>query len=237
MKHTHSNSAFTLIELITVIAIIAILMGLLIPQIAGAKESARRTKAATEVKTIVQASKAYYNDYGKFPPVEEAKSESGSSGGGKTTNTYMSFGDVENAKCKVENNILFDILRAIARGDNEDHAYNKRQQKYIALGAATDKNNPRDGFVDGADFPKEKQGMLMDPWGTQFCVILETDGNEEIDMGEFFQDLAGESNVVRYSAVAFSMAKDGKIGGKGYEGKLRKKDSSEAPDDVVSWSN
>lgn len=233
MKTSRLRSAFTLIELITVISIIAILMALLLPQIAGAKEATRRQAAAAAVRDICNACRNYYNDYGKFPPVEDAKNQSG--GTGANANTYMSFGDKPNGKCKVENNVLFDILRAISRGENQNNIYNKRQQKYISLNKAVDKKNPRDGFVDGSEFPAAMAGQLMDPWGTQYCVVLDVDGNEEIDMGSFFQDLSGANNVVRFSAVAFALGKNGKIGGKDYEGSLRKPDSSEAPDDIISW--
>jgi prepilin-type N-terminal cleavage/methylation domain-containing protein len=233
MKAPHSlpkpqKAAFTLIELLTVIAIIAVLMGLLFPALSGAKEQARRADAGTAVRNIVSACKSYYNDYGKFPPV------SGALEGDVNKNGYYSFGDTSAGKCKVENSSLFDILRAISRGDNEGHKLNKRQQKYFEMGKAKDPKNPRGGFCDGSEFTKN-QGALMDPWGAQYCVVLDADDDGTIDMGAFYSDLAGESNVIRVGAASFSMAKDNIRGAKGYEGKLRKPSSSEAPDDVVSW--
>jgi hypothetical protein len=131
--------------------------------------------------------------------------------------------------------VLFDVLRAIARGDNTDHKLNFRQVKYYDGKKATDPKNPRDGFLDGSEFDQSKAGRLMDPWGTQYCIVLDSDGDEVIDMSTFFTDLTGESNFVRFSAVGFSMGKDSKRGGKGYENKLKKEKSNEAPDDIVSW--
>jgi prepilin-type N-terminal cleavage/methylation domain-containing protein len=227
--------AFTLIELITVIAIIAILMGLLFPAMSGARDSARRSKASTVVRAIVNACKNYASDYGKFPPVKEALVESagGGTGGSKTeTNSYYAYGDTEFAKCKVPNDQLFDILRAIPREPNEDHKLNRRQQKYFEEGKATDVKNPREGFADGKEFSDELQGQLLDPWGKQYCVILDADGDETLKLTEIFQD---QSEPIRFSAVAFSMAKNGDIGGKGYQGRLRKERSNEAPEDIVSW--
>jgi hypothetical protein len=112
---------------------------------------------------------------------------------------------------------------------------NKRQQKYYEAPKAKDVKNPRSGFCDGSDFGAGKEGQLMDPWGAQYCVVLDATGEEQISMGKFFTDLAETANVVRQSAVAFSMGKDNKRGGKGYENRFRKSGSSEAPDDVVSW--
>jgi prepilin-type N-terminal cleavage/methylation domain-containing protein len=221
--------AFTLIELITVIAIIAILMALLFPAISGAKDSARRGKAGTVVRSIVNACKNYQNDYGKFPPVPGASNGGGT--GGATSNIYSSFGDMTNAHCKVNNNELFDVLRAIDRGSNAQHVLNRRQQKYFEEGKATDIKNPREGFADGKDFDDKVQGQLLDPWGTQYCIVLDGDGDETLKMTDFYSDL---SDDVRFSAVAFSLGKNGDLGGKGYKS-LRKPNSTEAPDDIVSW--
>ena len=229
--------AFTLIELITVIAIIAILMALLFPAMSGARDSARRSKASTVVRSIVNASKNYANDYGKFPPVKAALvdgSSGGSSGGGSETksNSYYSYGDTEVAKCQVDNDQLFDVLRAIAREPNADHKLNRRQQKYFEEAKANDVKNPREGFIDGREFPEDLQGQLVDPWGKQYCVILDADSDDVLGLTSFFQD---QKDPVRFSAVAFSLGKNQQIGGKGYIGRLQKERSNEAPEDIVSW--
>lgn len=235
--------AFTLIELITVIAIISILMALLFPAIAGAKEAARRTKAQTILKDIVRACKEYTVDYGKFPPLPEAKEDATSgSGKDKTTSSYYSYGPKTalNGKegdtvFKLDNQELFNILRAIEGGKNVEHKYNKRQQKYFEQPKASDPKNPREGFCDGKEFDTKVAGQLMDPWGTQYAIVLDADGDEELDLKTFYTDLSDKKDAVRFSAVAFSLGKDGKRGGKGYAEKTRKENSKEAPDDLFSW--
>jgi len=92
--------------------------------------------------------------------------------------------------------------------------------------------NPREGFVDGREFPEDIQGQLLDPWGKQYCILLDADGDEVLDISEFFQD---QKDPIRFSAAAFSMGKNLEIGGKGYVGRLRKERSNEAPEDIVSW--
>lgn len=221
------NSAFTLIELLTVIAIIAVLMGLLFPALSGAKEQARRAEAKTALGEITSACLNYRVEYGKFPPVTKAQSGSSSAG-------YYSYGDTSEGKCATTNDTLFDILRSIDRGENAKFVMNKKQVKFIQTKVAKDKKNPHSGFADGSDFTAN-QGQYMDPWGAQYCVVLDAVENETIDMSPFYSDLSGTQNVLRMSAAAFSMGKDNKRGGKGYAGKVRKPNSNDAPDDVISW--
>jgi len=62
-----SNRAFTLIELLTVIAIIAILVGLLFPAIKSAMLKAETTKAQVQISNLQTAFKSYYTEYGHWP--------------------------------------------------------------------------------------------------------------------------------------------------------------------------
>lgn len=66
MKTTPA-SAFTLLEMLIVITIIAILAGLLFPVVLGAMEKGRQKQALAETRSIVLAIKAYRNEYGKWP--------------------------------------------------------------------------------------------------------------------------------------------------------------------------
>lgn len=63
-------AAFTLIELLIVIAIIAILAGLAFPAVQGALNSGRKAAARNEVVQIATAIKNYQLEYGRLPPSE-----------------------------------------------------------------------------------------------------------------------------------------------------------------------
>ncbi len=62
MKKNQPKQAFTLIELLTVIAIIGILASILIPTVGRVREAARRTVDANNVRQIGQAALIYAND-------------------------------------------------------------------------------------------------------------------------------------------------------------------------------
>ena len=60
--------AFTLIEMLTVIAIIGILAGILIPVVSAAMRRARVVEATADVSKLYQAATTYNLDFGAFPP-------------------------------------------------------------------------------------------------------------------------------------------------------------------------
>ena len=61
----HSKAAFSLMEMLVVIAVIGILMGLLFPALMGVRERSRSTRARSEVQTLQEAWLAYWNTYGQ----------------------------------------------------------------------------------------------------------------------------------------------------------------------------
>lgn len=62
------KTGFTLVELLTVLAIITMLIGLLVPSMATVRRFAKETKQGAQLTTIGLALTAFRDDYGDYPP-------------------------------------------------------------------------------------------------------------------------------------------------------------------------
>ncbi|KPF69815.1 type II secretion system protein GspG [beta proteobacterium AAP99] len=62
---------FTLIEIMVVVSILAILAALVIPNVIGQSDDAKRKAAAVEIGTLKRALQMYYLDNGRYPSTEQ----------------------------------------------------------------------------------------------------------------------------------------------------------------------
>jgi prepilin-type N-terminal cleavage/methylation domain-containing protein len=72
-----SNCAFTLIELITVIAVIGILAAILIPTVSGVRHAANKATARVQFKQWAAALEAFRSEYGYYPALDASNKVNG----------------------------------------------------------------------------------------------------------------------------------------------------------------
>jgi general secretion pathway protein G len=70
-RYRHRRSAFTLIELLLVLVILAVLAGIVIPKFAGRSDQARATAAKTQITSFETAIDAFYLDNNDQYPTNE----------------------------------------------------------------------------------------------------------------------------------------------------------------------
>jgi prepilin-type N-terminal cleavage/methylation domain-containing protein len=161
------RAAFTLVELLTVIAIIGILAAMLMPALIKAKEAAKKAKAKTEMSAIVTAIEGYDQDYGRFPVSKDEQTYLQASGVGDLT-TGLVFGPTPNSFDNNSNTIaiLMD-LTAFPNGVqtcNAGHQKNPKQFKYLTPNMVSDPTLPGVG----------PDGVYRDPWGTPYVITMNT---------------------------------------------------------------
>jgi prepilin-type N-terminal cleavage/methylation domain-containing protein len=173
-----SRRAFTLIELLVVIAIIAILAAMLLPVLASVKVKAQKTKARTEIQSLVTAIEGYDSAYGRFPVSGNAQSAASKNnkdftyggvfqqadGSSSAIGTSMdASGDVSN-NCEVIA-ILMDVtiytngLSTI----NTNHVKNPQQTKFLNASFSGGTNSP--GV--GTDL------VYRDPWNNPYIISMD----------------------------------------------------------------
>jgi type II secretory pathway pseudopilin PulG len=67
-RRRERTAAFTLVEMLAVVAIVLLLVGLLLPVVHQARQRAKVAKAARQVSELQQAWSAYHLQYRRLPP-------------------------------------------------------------------------------------------------------------------------------------------------------------------------
>ena len=193
-------SAFTVIELTVVILIIGILAALISTGASSAFDRAHKVQAKNDVTQLVTAITAYYTEYGKYPVTVTDN----------TTDAFFGSGTAP-AGCTsyTSNDKLLNVLRNIT-SDSNAVALNPRQIVFISPPTVSG-TKPRAGISQAAG----TVGQYMDPWGSQYAVVIDTTYDNRIGTANPYSDTDGSAGAspIPQGVIVYSFGKNGALGG------------------------
>ena len=230
-------SGFTLVELLTVIAIIAILAAMLLPAIAHVKTMAQKNKAKLEMSALVQAIEAYDSTYGRFPVSAAAQTQAGDNAGNPqlSNNGDFTYGGnfawpgagttpvgtavANNGGNVLSNNEVIAILMDITNypgnpmqsTSNTNYQKNPQQTKFLNPTVVTDTTL---GGV-GPDL------VYRDPWGDPYVITMDLNYDEQCD-DSFYgtSKVSQQTGATGYNGLFNNVDASGKSSNFQYHGKV-----------------
>ena len=198
-RNRNRSEAFTLVEMLVVIAIIGILAGILLPTIAAVRERARVAQAKLEMGQIENAIIAYQTEYGRMPLSPTAAQSldfvtrfdftygtAGAGGYGVVTNSPGGNVAVYNVNNSELMAVLMDMT-AFRDGSTTVNANHARNPKKIAFLDAKQVDGPRPGL--------DEHGVYRDPWGQPYFITIDGDGDGKVYDGFYRNRSVSQQNL------------------------------------------
>ncbi len=224
-KPMPARQGFTLVELLTVIAIIGVLAGMIVPALSVAKKKAQVAVAKKDLQIIIGAINGYYATYSRFPSSPKSRAALNDVNPDFTYGTYLGDGSaktlwdrygkalntppVGNFDSKIpnaNNSELVSILHNLERfadgtaTPNKGLVLNPQKQDFLEGFKDLDYlRKPVGGqqalYRPGGTGP---DGVLRDPWGNPYIITLDLNYDNKCRDGFFRRDVVtapGSGNV------------------------------------------
>ena len=193
---------FTLVEMLTVVAIIGILAGLIIPTVVISQNKGRVTQAKTDISSITTALKQLKTDYGRILVEESSKYYAGAAEASSTTFKYKPDGSNEKefTVAGLTGNSYNAFIAELSvpknqkltdTGVNKKHCINRRRKVYLDPKSGFD---PSKAYDDAANLDK----LYRDPWGTPYAIYVSTETSLAIQVPGNAKITAAETAVYSF---------------------------------------
>ena len=175
MKHR----LFTLVELLTVIAVIAILAGIAIPVVVGMQSKGRETSARADMNAIKMALTQFKADYSIFPVTGVSADTLYHAG-------FSSAADDASIDTVISHLTLISPSPKGGDGADKDNpvdytsSLNKKKRKYLDAPAKPVEAK----FVAGTS--PLKGFMKLDPWGRRYSIAMDTNYDKKLELTTTF---------------------------------------------------
>src|ERR1039457_6595260 len=207
------RAGFTLVELLTVIAIIGILAAMLLPVLAAVKKHAQVVKAKKEAGDILIAIEGYDQAYGRFPVSSAAQTAASASVNGNKDFTYGGTFATPSGTSIVPSSglfltnseviaILMDITNypgTTAPTINNGHVKNPQQTKFLNQTMVSDTTSP--GI--GTDL------AYRDPWGHPYIISMDLNYDDQcMDAFYALKNVSQQNNQTGFNGLVNSTSTD-----------------------------
>lgn len=183
---------FTLVELLTVVAVIAILAGITIPVVVGMSAKGKETSARADMNAIKLALTQFKADYSVWPLIDKGPSISNfntiTSSGDLLIETHFDTADTANsftASVAAYDNLTQALTNNVVSGTvPEDLITNKTSAKYH-FGNSKKKRylDPPAKPVQAAVGSGSNSGFFkLDPWGRRYNIALDWNYDGKINL-------------------------------------------------------
>lgn len=153
---------YTLTEMLAVVAIIAILAGLLFPVINSSRERARETQAVGGCNAIATALRQYKMSYSKFPSI----TTSDPVGGGSGSSAGASIPTTETSSDNKYDKIIFALSGVLPGGSSNDSKFKELNRK-------------KTSFLESpADYMKTSTSFYANSWGRRYYIKYGSAGDK-----------------------------------------------------------
>ncbi|MBQ7402878.1 MAG: prepilin-type N-terminal cleavage/methylation domain-containing protein [Lentisphaeria bacterium] len=149
---------YTLIEVLTVIAIIGILAGILFPMVTRSRERAVENKAVAGANAIAMALRNYKMAYSKFPVASITDPVGGSTGNGAAA--FGSLNDYDK--------IIFSLSGVLPGGGKDDANFKTQNRKKTA-------------FLELPPEYMNAGGFYANPWGRRYWIVYSASGSNVLE--------------------------------------------------------